>query len=62
MPPTLHKLLVHGPAISENLELPIGYYSEEAQEAQNKVIRHARLPFMQNFQTQCNVNLKFLLY
>ena len=35
--------MVHGPYIAEKLELPIGQYSEEAQEAQNKELRNARL-------------------
>ena len=36
-------MLEHGPEISQNFELPIGFYSEEAQEALNKEIRKARL-------------------
>ena len=40
---TVPKLLEHGDQIAEVLELPFGYYSEEAQEAQNKEIRKARL-------------------
>ena len=43
IPPTVHKLLVHGATIAENLELPIGQYSEEAQETQHKELRNARL-------------------
>ena len=43
MPPTLHKLLIHGAQIADRLDLPIGQYSEEAQEAQNKELRNARL-------------------
>ena len=43
LPPTVHKLLEHSYAIAERLELPIGSYSEEAQEAQNKELRKARL-------------------
>ena len=43
MPPTLHKLLEHSFQVAEVLDLPIGMYSEEAQEAQNKEIRNARL-------------------
>ena len=43
LPPTVHKLLVHGPYIADKLDLPIGQYSEEAQEAQNKELRNARL-------------------
>jgi hypothetical protein len=30
MTPTLHKVLIHGPAIIENAMLPIGQLSEEA--------------------------------
>ena len=43
IPPSVHKLLVHGSQIADALELPIGQYSEEAQEAQNKELRNARL-------------------
>ncbi|XP_065648023.1 uncharacterized protein LOC136077773 [Hydra vulgaris] len=43
IPPTVHKLLEHGVQISEALELPIGYFSEESQEALNKEICKARL-------------------
>ena len=43
MPPSVHKLLEHSWAIAERLELPIGSYSEEAQEANNKELRNARL-------------------
>ena len=43
IPPTVHKLLEHGAQIAEVLELPLGFYSEEAQEAQNKEIWKARL-------------------
>ena len=41
MPPTVHKLLLHGSQIADILELPIGQYSEEAQEAQHKELRNA---------------------
>ena len=43
IPPTVHKLLVHGAQVADRLELPIGMYSEEAQESQNKIIRNSRL-------------------
>ena len=43
MPPTVHKLLLHGSQIADILELPIGQYSEEAQETQHKELRKARL-------------------
>lgn len=36
MTPTVHKLLIHGPAIVQTALLPIGHLSEEAQEARNK--------------------------
>ena len=42
MPPTLHKLLAHGQAIISTLEMPVGMYSEEAQEARNKNTRDYR--------------------
>ena len=43
MPPTVHKLLEHGAEIANSMKLPLGQYSEEAQEAQNKEIQNARL-------------------
>ena len=43
IPPSVHKLLVHGSQIADRLELPIEQYSEEAQESQNKMIRNSRL-------------------
>jgi hypothetical protein len=36
MPPTVHKLMIHGADIIENAVLLIGQLSEEAQEARNK--------------------------
>lgn len=36
MPPTIHKILLHGPFVIANALLPIGQLSEEAQEARNK--------------------------
>ena len=43
MPPSVHKLLEHGYQVANYLELPLGAYSEEAQEASNKAVRNARL-------------------
>ena len=43
MPPSVHKILIHGCSISKQFDLPIAQYSEEAQESLNKQIRHARL-------------------
>jgi hypothetical protein len=42
MPPTVHKLLIHGADIIENAVLPIGQLSEEAQEARNKDFKRIR--------------------
>lgn len=42
MPPTVHKVLMHGGDIIMSSFLSIGRYSEEAQEANNKVFRDAR--------------------
>lgn len=43
IPPTLHRLLLHSAAVSEELALPIGAMSEEAGEATHKEIRLFRL-------------------
>ena len=42
MPNTVHKVLVHADKIFAEVVLPIGLFSEEAQEALNKVIRRRR--------------------
>lgn len=42
MPPTLHKLFIHGPEIIDSALLPIGQLSEEAQEARNKDFKKGR--------------------
>lgn len=42
MPPTVHKVMIHGWRIIERFKGFIGKYSEEAQEATNKVFREAR--------------------
>lgn len=43
MPPTVHKVLIHGSIIVEKALLPIGQLSEEAQEASsNKVFKKYR--------------------
>lgn len=43
MPPSVHKVLIHGSDIISSLNLPIGLYSEEAQEARNKDFKNIRL-------------------
>lgn len=42
MPPTVHRVLFHGRKIIYSLNLPIGLFSEEAQEARNKDFRRIR--------------------
>lgn len=42
MPPTVHKVLLHGGKIMQEFNVPIGRLSEEAQEANNKIFKHAR--------------------
>ena len=43
MPASVHKLLIHGPEVIERFMLPIGMFSEEAQESRNKDNKHCRL-------------------
>jgi len=43
LPPTVHKILIHGPSIIENALVSIGELSEEAAEARNKEIKNFRL-------------------
>lgn len=42
MPTSVHKVLIHGAKIINFFDLPIGFYSEEAQEARNKDFRNIR--------------------
>lgn len=42
MPPAVHKVLFHSRKIIDSLNLPIGLYSEEGQEARNKDFRRIR--------------------
>lgn len=42
MPPTIHKVLLHGGKIMQHFLLPIGQYSEEAAEARNKDFKRFR--------------------
>lgn len=50
MPPTVHKLLIHGPDVISNALLPIGQLSEEAQEARNKDFKKYR----ENYSRKCS--------
>ena len=42
MPPSVDKSLIHGAYIMKSFVLPLGWYSEEAQENNNKTFRKAR--------------------
>lgn len=42
MPPSVHKVLHHGAEIMGCFDLPMGYFSEEAQESRNKDFRRIR--------------------
>lgn len=42
MPPSVHKILLHGSSIIKPFTLPIGILSEEAQELRNKDIKRYR--------------------
>ena len=50
MPTTLNKILIHGHKIIDNLLLPIGQMSEEAQESCNKYIKR----FREDFARECD--------
>lgn len=43
MPPSVHKVLIHGAKILVSCFMPIGQLSEEAQESSNKFFKRARL-------------------
>ena len=45
MPQSLHRILIHGSSVIEQFNLPIGLYSEEAQEAKNKDFKKFRESF-----------------
>lgn len=42
MPTSLHEILLHAHKVMDILDLPIGMYSEEAQEARNKEVKKFR--------------------
>lgn len=54
MPPTVHKVLIHGADIIQHIGIPIGSLSEEAQEASNKVFKSARLNHSRTFSRKLN--------
>lgn len=45
MPPSLHVILIHGYRIIKELILPIGMFSEEAMESNNKTVKKFRKDF-----------------
>lgn len=58
MPPTVHKILLHGAAVIESAILPVGQLSEEAAEARNKHFRQYRLGFSRKFsREECNQDI-----
>ena len=50
MPPSVHKYLIHGSDIILEIGYPMGWFSEEPQEASNKIFRKARLHFSRMYQ------------
>lgn len=61
LPPSIHKLLIHGADIIETFDLPIGYYSEESQEGSNKVFRDAR-SYHSRMNERSHTNIDILKY
>ena len=59
MPITMQKLLVHGLAIVKRMILPIGLYSEEAQESRNKNIKNIRLHHSRKDTREHTINDQF---
>ena len=58
MHPCVHKVLIHGANIMNVFGLPIGWLSEEAQEANNKIVKQARLRFSRLFSRfDCNEDI-----
>ena len=42
MPPSVHKLLIHGPVLTKNSVSPIGQFSEEVLESSHKILKFYR--------------------
>ena len=62
MPPTVHKVLLHGADIISQALLPIGQLSEEAQEARNKDFKNYRESFSRKMsRTKTNEDVLHLL-
>lgn len=54
MPPTVHKVLIHGADIMKAVFVPVGQLSEESQEASNKYFKKARLFNSRTFNQAAN--------
>jgi hypothetical protein len=55
MPPSVHKILIHGSSIIKSFVLPIGILSEEAQESRNKDIKRYRESYSRK-SSRININ------
>ena len=54
MPQSLHRILIHGGSVIERFNLPIGLYSEEAQEAKIKDFKKFRESFCRKISRKKN--------
>lgn len=62
MPPTAHKILVHGPEVIDKVLLLIGHLSEETQEARNENFKEYREKFYRKFsRLRTNEDVLYLL-
>lgn len=52
MPPSVHKVLIHGHAIMKSFNLLIKWYSEEPQENNNKRFRKARAEYSRMYSSR----------
>lgn len=58
MPPTIHKVLIHGSSIIDAALLPIGQLSEEAAESRNKHFKKFREGFSRKISRKsCNIDV-----
>lgn len=49
MPPSVHKMLLHGHEVVRKKPVPVGLFSEEAQESRNKDVKNFREHFTRKF-------------
>jgi len=55
MPPSVHKILIHGATVIQYVLLPIGMLSEDAQEVRNKHLRKFRLGYSRKCSRQATM-------